>query len=297
MSMLNEMSRSGSMHTTAMTHDLLRKAAPSIFATTPYEKMSARYKFLATIDVVDALAERGFLPVRAQQSRCRIDGKAAFTRHMIRFRHEDFIGEQAKARLQVQGGRHTFLSRENDIEWPELVLGNAHDGSGAYDFMAGLFRLACYNGLIVNSGELSGIKIRHTGKADWHQQVVDATYEVMDTASMALETATTWKQIPMRPAQQLAFAAAATELREAHVEPAALLKPRRQIDRPEADGTRNLWATFNAIQENTLKGGVEAVNPETKKRSTTREIKSVYSDVKTNKALWRLAEEMAKIAG
>jgi hypothetical protein len=67
--------------------DALRRRAPSVFALSPWERMSGRYRMVPTIDVVGMLRDRGFLPVRADQSRSRIPGKGDFTRHMVRFRH------------------------------------------------------------------------------------------------------------------------------------------------------------------------------------------------------------------
>src|SRR6266571_3526054 len=69
-----------------LSNDELIRLAPSIFATQPYEKMSARYTFIPTIQIVDKMRAEGFLPVAATQSRTRIAGKRDFTRHMIRFR-------------------------------------------------------------------------------------------------------------------------------------------------------------------------------------------------------------------
>jgi hypothetical protein len=39
--------------------------------------MSARYRHVPTIEVVDILRDRGFHPVKAVQSRSRIEGKQA----------------------------------------------------------------------------------------------------------------------------------------------------------------------------------------------------------------------------
>jgi len=44
-----------------------------------------------------------------------------------------------------------------------------------------------------------------------------------------------------------------------------------------------------------VRGGVRTVNRETYRRSTTKGINSVTGDVTTNRALWRLSEEMAKL--
>src|SRR6476469_6888602 len=104
--------------------DQLRRTAPSVFAVNPWDRMSGRYRMVPTIEVVGMLRDKGFHPVRAEQSRARIDGKGAFTRHLLRFRHADHLSP-----LTV------------GAEVPELVMVNSHDGTSAYRFLAGIFRL------------------------------------------------------------------------------------------------------------------------------------------------------------
>jgi hypothetical protein len=57
---------------TPLTNDQLMRTAPSVFATQPWDKMSARYAFIPTIQVVEKMRSEGFLPVAASQSRTRI---------------------------------------------------------------------------------------------------------------------------------------------------------------------------------------------------------------------------------
>jgi hypothetical protein len=68
--------------------------------------------------------------------------------------------------------------------------------------------------------------------------------------------------------------------------PEALLVPRREEDKKET-----LWATFNVVQENLTKGGVEG-NKETKKgkKRKTRGLTNINRDLAVNQELWRLAE-------
>ncbi len=75
--------------------DQLRRAAPSVFAVNPWDRMSGRYRMVPTIEVVGMLRDKGFLPVRAEQSRTRVAGKGEFTRHMLRFRHADHLSPLA----------------------------------------------------------------------------------------------------------------------------------------------------------------------------------------------------------
>jgi Domain of unknown function (DUF932) len=259
--------------TPVLADDDLRRIAPSIFAVAPWERMSARYKMVPTIEVVGMLAGEGFHPVRAAQSRTRIECKGDFTKHLIRFRH----------------ATHLDPIRVGD-EVPELILTNSHDGSAAYRFMSGIFRLVCSNGLTVQSADFGSVSVRHSGGAGFERQILDATREVIADAPRTLEKIETWKQIELAPKQREAFAAAVLELRDSKaIEPAQLLTTRR----PE-DAKPDLWTTANVLQENTMKGGLRG-RAETGRRVTTRPVKSVGEDVRMNRALWVLTERLAEI--
>lgn len=258
-----------------LTHDELRRFTPSVFAAHPWERMSSRYRHVPTIEVVDILEDRGFFPVRAAQSRTRIEGKEAFTRHAIRFRHQDHLGP-------VTVGE----------EVPELVLTNSHDGSSAYQFHLGLWRLVCSNGLCVASADFGGISVRHSGGSDFTDRILDASFRIVEDTPKTLATVEAWKGIELSPPEQTAFASAAVELIEKPaIQPAQLLAPHRR-----EDAKPDLWTTYNRIQENVIQGGVTARN-ERNRRTTTRPVKAVDRDIKLNKALWRLTEEMAKMVG
>ena len=58
-----------------MNNDQLMRVAPSIFATEPWHRMSERYAFIPTIQVVDKMRSEGFVPMAAIQSRTRIEAK------------------------------------------------------------------------------------------------------------------------------------------------------------------------------------------------------------------------------
>jgi hypothetical protein len=95
--------------------DEIAQRAPSALATRPYDAMSAKYTYVPTLGVIEAMIKAGFQPFSASQSRTRIAGKGDFTKHMIRFRHQDV--SQALAVGDVI---------------PEVVLINSHDGTSAY---------------------------------------------------------------------------------------------------------------------------------------------------------------------
>ncbi len=259
-----------------LSDDQLHRSAPSIFASTPWHRMSDRYRFVPTIEVVDMLRDRGFLPVRAQQSRSRIEGKGAFTKHLVRFRHDSLIDTQGD-------------------EIPELVLVNSHDGTSSYQLMAGIFRLVCSNGLVVQSADFGSIRVHHSGGQDFQQRVIDATYQIVEEAPRTMAAIEEWKAIELSRPQQLALAEAAMEIRpNESIRPAHLLTARREADYTDSEGRRDLWRTANVLQENLLQGGVQGRNA-TGRKVRTRPIKSVGEDVRVNRALWTLTAKMAEL--
>lgn len=267
----------------ALTDTELRSAAPSIFATQPWQGMSSRYTFIPTIDVVNALRNEGFQPFAAAQSSSRIEGKGEFTKHLIRFR------DVRSNALQVAGfGGVT----------PEVLLINSHDGGSAYAVMCGCFRLVCSNGLVICSSGGTEMAVRHTGSADG---VVSATFEIVKEFPVVMNSIERFANLRLEAGQQKAFASAALELKydidaenPAPITPDALIVPTRTED---AEPT--LWNTFNTVQEKLIGGGQRYLkaNSSTKaKRMRTRPVKGIAENTRLNKALWKLAEEMHKLA-
>jgi Domain of unknown function (DUF932) len=265
------------MTTAILSNDDLRSIAPSIFATAPWDRVSSNYRFAPTIEVLGMMQDQGFYPVMAKQSRTRIEGKAPFTKHMIRLRHSEHIGNTLHD------------------EVPELVLVNSHDRSSAYKLFAGVFRLICENGMIIASEDYGSFSLRHSGSKQLGQQIIDTTGEVLSITAQAFESVTEWKQIELSRPQQVAFATAAAELKpNVAIRPAHLLTARREEDYTDGDGNRDLWRSMNVLQENLMRGGVGGVAT-TGRRIKTKAVKSVTGDLAINRGLWTLAAEMAKL--
>jgi Domain of unknown function (DUF932) len=150
---------------TPLTEDQMRAAAPSIFAEGKHASRSARYGYIPTIDVLRGLQREGFAPFTVAQGASRIEGKAAFTKHMIRLRQE----------------AHSSSSRTNLHEVPEIILLNSHDGTSSYQMLAGMLRFVCCNGLVVGS-IVDDIRIPHraTSWSKLADEVTDAAFRVAD---------------------------------------------------------------------------------------------------------------------
>jgi hypothetical protein len=256
----------------------MRIYAPSVFATSAHHSRSERFVPLPTIEMVRALQGEGWSPVMAGQSIARMADKRDFTKHMVRFRRQD-----------------QNLSTHGSVV--ELVLRNGNDGTSAYKLDAGIFRIACLNGLVTKSADYGSINVRHTGQA--LNKVIEGSYEVLHNAERVLAAPQDWSGVQLSRDERAIFANSAHLLRferdengnaQTGVTPDMLLQPRRSGDR-----LTDLWTTFNVIQENAVRGGLTARAPGSSRRSTTREVRGVDQNVKLNMALWALTEQMAKL--
>lgn len=264
--------------TVALTDDALFRSVPSLFAAEPHSSRSEKYTHIASLDVHRTMQKNGFVPVFAKQTRVRDLSRKEFTKHLIRYRHEDI------ADLKV------------DDTFPEVVIINSHDGSSSYQIMAGLLRLVCLNGMVVSDGRCETVRVPHKGNV--LDLVAEGSFKVLQQSVETLKAAEEWQGITLSRDEQQVFANIAHKYRFADengevktpIEPAQLLQPRRAADR-----TNDLWRTFNRIQENATKGGLSARNPETGRRTTTKEVKGIDGDIKLNKALFEMAEQMAAL--
>ena len=270
---------------TPLTLEEIGQRAPSALATRPYDAMSAKYGFVPTLGVIEAMIRAGFQPFSATQSRTRIVGKGDFTKHMLRFRHQDM------SRTFVVG----------DVV-SEVVLINSHDGTSAYKLIAGLYRLVCSNGMLVSDGEIDSINVAHKG--DIVGEVIEGSNRLIADTKKSLGTVRNWTQLQLTDGEQRVFAESAHTLRFADSEgkvttpitASQLLVPRRR-----EDVGSDLWHTLNRVQENVIAGGLSAIQRDAEgrrvRRVSTRRINGIDQDVRLNRALWALAGKMAELKG
>ena len=268
----------------SMTEDEMRLLAPSIFATMASESRSERFQPIPTIEILRGLQKEGFMPVGVKQSASRIEGKAAFTKHLIRMR-------------RVDDGK-IYSVGDNVCE---ILLKNANDGTSAYELMAALFRIRCMNSLVTQTGTIDAIKVRHSG--DVAGKVIDGTYRVLEEAERTLTAPQDWSNIILHHDEKQAFAEAAHVLRfgdsngetNTPIKPEQLLTPRRADERSD-----DLWTVFNAIQENAIKGGLRGITRDEfgrPRRTKSRAVNGIDQDIKLNKALWIVGQAMANLRG
>jgi hypothetical protein len=257
-----------------LTDDQIRRVAPSVFAEQAHDSRSARYAYIPTADVLGGLRAEGFEVFSATQARCRSEDRREHTKHLLRLRHV------------------SQLARTDRDSSPEIVLLNSHDGTSSYQLMGGVFRMVCANGLIVPDGVCQTVKVQHSGQV--RDKVTQGAFEVLDGLTRVIDSRDSMRAVTLSDDESRVFAAAALQLRydedkPAPIEPAQVLRPRRLEDRAP-----DLWTTFNRTQENLVRGGLRGRSA-TGARQSTRAVTGIDQDVKLNRALWTLAEEMRRL--
>jgi hypothetical protein len=253
---------------TPLSNEEIMKVAPSIFADAKHESRSERYAYIPTSIILEKLRGEGFFPFMACQSKCRDEGKRAHTKHMLRLRHANQI---------------------NTSEANEIILLNSHDGTSAYQMLAGTFRFVCCNGMVCGDTQ-NDIRVQHKGNVV--DNVIEGAFRVLNDFEVVGEQIDGMKALALSSMEQTAFARAALALKydpeteRTPITDIQVLTPKRPQDAKD-----DLWSTFNRVQENLVKGGVPGRSAHGH-RLRTREITGIDQNIKLNRALWILGQQM-----
>ena len=186
--------------------------------------------------------------------------------------------------------------------FPEVVLLNSHDGTSAYQLMAGIFRFVCLNGMVVADRDFGTLKVQHKGNVV--DQVIEGSHAVLQESIRAVDRADAWAWVTLSGDERLAMAESAHVLRfgeERSGQVAKLVPPAQLLSvRRHQDAAHDLWTTMNVVQENAIRGGLTAWDRDVnnrRRRVATRPVNGIDQNVRLNRALWLLGERMAEIKG
>ena len=213
------------------------------------------------------------------QGQSPVEGKAEFTKHMIRMHHAGHVSTKPEAN--------------------EIILINSHDGASSNQMLAGVFRFVCCNRLVV--GNVSNdIRIPHRkGKGGNIQgEVIEGAFCVLDDFEAVDASTEGMKALTLQPEKEHAFATAALALRygersEGQAPAPITAEQLMEARRPEDLGHR-LWISMNRLHENMMRGGQPGRSVHGR-RIQSRAIGSIDRSVSLNRALWVLAEEMRRL--
>ncbi len=112
-----------------LSEDQMRVAAPSIFAPGKHASRSERYTYIPTVDVLRGLRKEGFEPFMGAQSRCRLEGKTEYTKHLIRMRHDAQVNARTEANEIILINRCYGGWKSSRLTLKALERGSAHSWS------------------------------------------------------------------------------------------------------------------------------------------------------------------------
>ena len=248
-----------------ITLDQLKSQTPSVFATSPSTKMSDKYVFVPTMDILENFEREGWELASAKQV-----GRGIHSVHELRLRN----GELPKV-------GDTLV---------EAIIRNSHNGMASFRVSAGLHRLVCSNGLTVPTALAESFNIRHSrfdldevkrltesfaGKLPKIEGSVKRMMEREMTIDEKIEFVR--KSVGIRFGQDKV-------LNELQI--VGLLTPNRDEDQGD-----DLWTTFNVVQEKYIRGGIETTS-QRGRRTKLRGLENIRAVNQVNTKLWTLAEEM-----
>lgn len=158
--------------------------------------------------------------------------------------------------------------------------------------LAGTFRFVCCNGMVCGD-TLNDIRVPHKGNIV--DNVIEGAFRVVEDFELINGQVDAMKLLTLNAAEQQVFAHSALALKydlgagDAPITEQQILEPKRR-----EDVGNDLWRTFNRVQERMLHGGVHG-RTANGRHVTTRAVTGIDSDIKLNRALWILAEQMKKL--
>ncbi len=257
----------------ALDNEALHRHVPSVFAREAHDSRSERYVYVPTIEIVEGLRREGWFPFFAVQAVPRDGARRGHAKHMLRLRRDDGIGKPEAA---------------------EVIIVNSHDGTSAYQMFAGVLRFVCTNSMIAGE-RFEEVRVPHKGGIQ--DQIIEGVYTVAQDFARLIDATETMKDTCLSRDEQQVLAEASLVARyggeESPVRPDQIIAPRRR-----EDAGQSLWQTFNVIQENLIRGGLNGRRQTSDgriRRSTTRPINGIDQNVGLNRALWTLAEGMQRL--
>jgi hypothetical protein len=246
----------------------------SVSQTHASERVSDRYTFIPTTKTLEVFADHGWFPVAIHEAGTRIPENKGFQKHAIRLTNQRYNDEMLVGSTV-----------------PQILLTNSHSGTAAFELLFALFEKVCSNGLVVAKGEAEKVRVMHKGYTD--DKIADAINKILVDAPKTLALTDEFKQTILTEEERRLYAKAAIELRfdgdKYAVEPRDLLQTWRSEEKAPT-----LWNTFNVVQEKVIRGGVRQRRQDGS-RIRSKEVKNITENIKLNKALWTLTEEMAKL--
>lgn len=246
---------------------------PAFFATSPSPKMTERYGFMNTYDVVKLMTEEmgwNLVAYGQKGTNSRSSEDRSYVKHFATFRKTD-----------------TVIAGELI---PQLRIINSHDGSTRFRAEKEIYRGVCGNGMTVLENKVGVIDIRHNlNTVKDIKPMVGQFISYFDKLSDKVQR---MKEIDLATEEQIEFAQLGMAIRWGQHVPKIQAEKLLEAKREEDKGN-NLWLTYNKVQEWLIQGGLvgEGIKPTKsggERLIKTKQVRNIDVEIQTNKGLWEL---------
>lgn len=256
----------------ALTRDEIEGVAAAAYGHQKHSRTSDKYQFIPTETIIEDLETENWFPYGVQNVVSRKPEDRLTSKHLLRFRNKNDIS--------------VVIDKDKVI--PEIIITNSHDGRNAFRAHMGIFRMVCANGLIAADPRTEeSMRVTHKGYS--RELILTMINQLIGTFSKKVDDIKEYKTLIMTPTQMLNMAEEAIGVRWRYeydrpkgLTPELILQTRRKEDH-----AKDLWTTYNVIEENLMKGGIQAVN-DTGRVISTRPMNNVREQVRIEKSLWEL---------
>ncbi len=252
---------------TTLTLEEATTLVPAIGANSPSERVSDRYQFVSTRDILNRVQQDGWTITNATAQ-----NRSPYAQHRITLVHQNDL---------------STINDSNSEGVPRIEMFNSHDRSKRLMFAIGFFRFVCSNGLIVASGPAETIRIKHRFSGDRLSEIMEQVSQISSRFPTIQNTINNFKSREMAEDEQVSFAQYAIKGRFNYrpAMPKRFQDMERTVERllssrRDADSGNSIWQVYNRIQENLING----------MEGFSRPIRGYSDNVRVNQLLWKGAE-------
>lgn len=234
-------------------------------------RTSERYSVVNTMEVIDGLVDRGFL-IDKVTGAASMTISNPFERHRVTLVNPD---------LTIDDGRTCA----------RVILQNSYNAKSSFRIIAGLFRFACSNGLIIGQvGEMAKIQAVHVAGVD---NAIKQADEYLDKLPKMNELIQVYRDIEVADELQVKLALELATTRQKMIHGNQFNPDVFKLDTDsmlvrerEADKENDAWTIFNILQEKVMNGGY-LYDPKGKgKIRIAKAIKNTYTKDRVNEQIF-----------
>lgn len=254
-----------------LTLEEVQSKVPSALAETHDGRRSNRYNFVSSRQIIESMAANNWGLISVAGPKTRTPARTQFGLHKMEF--------QARDSSPITDPRRGAI-------YPRMIVMNSHNGTSNFSVHAGLLCMVCSNGLVVSAGSIGEFRVRHNNQFNI-EDAFAAIQQFRENLNPIVGTIEKWDGVQLSNERAIEFATRAARIRWDNAQDilpdyASLLQPRRQQDHGGS-----LWARYNVVQENLIRGGYSRNNRK------VREMNQIQEMMRVNRELWDLGIEFA----